>query len=67
MEINLNKKKNDILFTANKGYIDILLASIYSLLLNGELKNLRIHIISDGFDSYDYKRIEELITSLGDN
>ena len=67
MEINLNKKKNDILFTANKGYIDILLASIYSLLLNGELKNLRIHIISDGFDSYDYKRIEELITSFGDN
>lgn len=59
------KDKSDVLFTANKGYMDILLASIYSLLLNGGLKNLRIHIISEGFESTDNKRIEEFVTSFG--
>lgn len=58
------KKYFDVLFTADKGYIDIMLASIYSLLENGGLNNLRIHIISDGYDIDDYKRIEDLITSF---
>lgn len=59
--VNCNLKKNDILFTSNKGYIDIMLASIYSMLLNGNLKNVRIHIICEGFSSSDYKKIEDII------
>lgn len=64
MEINY-KKKNDVLFTANKGYIDIMLASIYSLLTNGNLSNIRLHIICDGFTDEEFKRIEKVIKNFG--
>lgn len=66
MEKNINKIYN-VLFTANKKYIDIMLASIYSLLLNGGLEKLRIHIISEGFELEDIKRIEDFITSFDGN
>lgn len=56
-----NNYKFDILFTANKKYIDIMLASIYSLLLNSNLPSVRLHIICEGFDKEDYERVESII------
>ncbi len=64
MEVNSNYKKHDVLFTSNKGYIDIMLASIYSLLENGNLRNIRIHIICEGFSREDYQRVEKIIKNF---
>ena len=55
--------KTDILYTSDNRYIDIMLASILSLVLNSNLKNIRIHIITENFSSEDYKKVENLIYS----
>ena len=59
-------KKFDVLFTTDKGYIDIMLASLYSFLLNSKLENIRVHIITKDFSLEDYKRVEQ-ITNLFNN
>lgn len=66
METNIVHNYYDILFTANKKYIDIMLSSILSLLLNSNLENIRLHIICEGFSIEDSKRVEELIKSFSD-
>lgn len=48
----------DVLYTVDNRYLDILLASIYSLLCNGNIKNLKIHIITSHFSKNDYQKIE---------
>ena len=48
----------NILYSIDNRYIDILLASIYSLISNGGIKNLKIHIITSNFEKNDYKKIE---------
>ena len=53
-------KKFDVLFTTDKGYIDIMLASLYSFLLNSKLENIRVHIITKDFSLEDYKRVEQI-------
>ena len=45
----------DILYSVDNRYIDIMLSSIYSLLCNGKLENLRIHIITSNFSKEDYQ------------
>ena len=54
-------KKFDVLFTTDKGYIDIMLASLYSFLLNSKLENIRVHIITKDFSLEDYKSVEKII------
>lgn len=53
--------KTDILYTSDNRYIDIMLASILSLVLNSNLKNIRIHIITENFSLEDYKKVESLL------
>lgn len=48
----------DILYTTDNRYLDIMLASIYSLICNGNIENLKIHIITSNFSKTDYKKIE---------
>lgn len=48
----------DILYSVDNRYIDIMLSSIYSLLCNGKLENLRIHIITSNFSKEDYQKLE---------
>ena len=50
-------KKFDVLFTTDKGYIDIMLASLYSFLLNSKLENIRVHIITKDFSLEDYAKM----------
>ena len=59
-------KKFDVLFTADRKYIDIMLSSLYSFLLNSNLENIRVHIITQDFSLEDYKRVEQ-ITNLFNN
>jgi len=54
-------KKFDVMFSSDSKYIDIMLASIYSFLLNSNFDNIRIHIITSGFSKEDYKKIEDFI------
>ena len=41
--------KLDVLYSSDNRYIDIMLASIISLIENSEIDNLNIHIISYNF------------------
>lgn len=52
---------NDVLYTVNKKYLPIFLASLYSLLENGNLDNLRIHLITDGFDIEDFNKVHMIV------
>ena len=52
---------NDILYTVNKKYRDIFLASLYSLLENGNLSNVRIHLVTDGFTKEDFDKVDRII------
>lgn len=54
-------KELDVLYTVNKNYIDMMLGSIVSLILNGNIDNLRIHIICSDFDLEDYHKIENVL------
>lgn len=58
-------KKIDVLYTANKQYIDIMLSSIISLILNANLNDLTIHIIASGFEKNDFHKIEKILNKYG--
>ena len=48
----------DVLYTINNKYIDVMLAAILSLIENGNVNNLRLHIITSDFTKDDYYKIE---------
>ncbi len=54
----------DVLYAINNKYIDIMLASILSLLENGNVNNLRIHIITSDFTKDDYDKINLFLESF---
>lgn len=54
----------DILYTINDKYIDIMLGSILSLLYNGNLTKVRLHIITSNFKLEDYKKIETVLSKF---
>jgi len=51
----------DVLYTIDKKYIDMMLGSILSMIINSDIKNLRFHIITSGCDLSDYEKIENVI------
>ena len=53
--------KLDVLYSSDNRYIDIMLASIISLIENSEIDNLNIHIISYNFKKNEYKKLESII------
>ena len=55
--------KTDILYTSNNRYLDIMLASILSLIINSNLNNIRLHIITENFSLEDYNKVEKLISN----
>ena len=54
----------DVLYTVNNKYIDVMLASILSLIENGQVNNLRLHIIVSDFTKDDYHKIEAFLTKF---
>ena len=54
--------KNDILYTCDNNYLDIMLASIISLLKISKLDNIRLHIITDNFNKNDYNKVYQILS-----
>lgn len=54
----------DVLYTINSGYIDIMLGSIYSLVLNSGIPKIRLHIIVSDFSFEDYKKVETALANF---
>lgn len=48
----------NVLYTVNSSYIDIMLASFYSLIINSGYRKIKIHIVADDFTQADYEKIE---------
>lgn len=57
---------NDILYTTDNKYIDVMLCSIYTLIKNGNLKNMRIHIVCENFEYEDYCKVENFFMEFND-
>ena len=51
----------DVLYTVNNKYIDVMLASILSLIENGNVNNIRLYIITSDFTKDDYHKIEAFL------
>ncbi len=54
----------DILYTTNKKYIDMMLASIYSIYLNGGLDHITLHIVYNDFSIDSILYIEKFLAKL---
>lgn len=60
----------NILYTIDKNYIDIMLASIYSLVQNSDFDDITFHIVTLNFNSEDFdkiKRVLECFTNVNVN
>lgn len=53
--------KLDVLYTVDNKYIDVMLGSIVSLILNANINELRLHIITSGFSLDDYRKVEDAL------
>jgi len=53
--------KLDILFTIDKKYRDMMLACAISFILNGNIDELRLHIVTSDFELEDYNKVEEIL------
>lgn len=56
-------EKLNVLYTSDQKFIDIMLASIISLLENSNIPEIDINIITSGFSDEDYQKIEKVIKS----
>lgn len=54
-------QKLDVLYTVNSRYLDICLASILSLIKNGNIQNLKLHIITSDFTKEDYQKLDRIL------
>lgn len=54
----------DLLYTTNKKYVDMMLASIMSVYLNGGLDELNIHIIYNDFSIDEVLHVEKVLKKL---
>lgn len=53
--------KIDVLYTVNESFLDIMLASILSLIENCNVSNINLHIIAEKFSDESYVRINRII------
>lgn len=60
----INMKSLDVLYTVNNKYLHICLASILSLIRNGNISNLKLHIITSDFSMEDYHFAEEFLNKF---
>ncbi len=56
-------EKLDVLYTANEKFLDIMLASIISLIDNSGISNINVHIIAEEFSDYSYNKINRVISN----
>ena len=56
----------DILFTINNKYIDIMLSSLLSIIINGNLERIRLHVVTSECTDEDIDKIKRFI-DLYDN
>lgn len=54
-------KYSDVLYASDSKFADIMLCSVNSLLKNGGLPNIRLHIVCENFDGDNYKRLEKFV------
>lgn len=54
-------KDINILYTIDKKYIDMMLGSILSLILNNNFEKINVHIITSGFELDDYNKIDNVL------
>ena len=50
-------KFKDVLYTVDSKFLDIMLCSLYSLLENGNLGKVRLHVVCDKFEQRDYDKL----------
>ena len=50
-----------VMYTANKNFIEIMLTSIYSLILNGNLENINLHLITENCNEEDFNKIHNFL------
>lgn len=55
-------KQLDVLYSINNDFVEIMLMSISSLIINGDIDNLKIHIITSDFDDNCYNKINNFAT-----
>ena len=53
-----------IMYTVNKKYTDIMLASMYSLIDNGKLDQIHFHIVTADFDEEAKTRVGEVLSTF---
>ena len=56
-------EKLDVLYTVNDKYLYICLGSILSLIDNGNVENLRVHIITSDFSIDDFRKVDRVLRS----
>lgn len=56
-------EKLDVLYTANEKFLDIMLASIISLIENSNVPNINLHIIAEQFSDEAYAKINSIISN----
>ena len=50
-----------VMYTANKNFVEIMLTSIYSLILNGNLESINLHLITEDCDEEDFNKIRNFL------
>lgn len=55
-------EKLDVLYTTNHDYKDIMMGSILSLIINGNIQNINLHIVTSEFVLEDYLDIEKTLS-----
>ena len=56
-------KKLDVLYAINNSFIDMMLTSVTSMIINGNIEKLNLHIITSNFNRKDYARILEVVSN----
>ena len=54
-------EKLNVLYTVDNKYVDVMLGSALSLILNGNLNGIRLHIITSDFSLEDYTKVEDVL------
>ena len=54
----------DVLYTINGKFLDIALASIYSLVINSKFEYIRLHIVTTDFSKENYIKLKEFINQF---
>lgn len=55
----------DVLYTINSNFLDIMLVSIYSLVDNSSISDIKLHVVTSDFSNDDYKKLEDFSNLMG--